>query len=220
MKYIILRIAGPLMSFGHEDSWNVRGTNHFPTKSAVIGMISASMGLYRSEEDAIRKLSENVAFSVRQDSAPSLIRDFHTILNTVKADGTPNTDPVISPRHYLSDAAFTGFLGVGNPVVNKQIKNALLNPKWPAFLGRKCCVPSQPLFQSDEWEAKNIHEACRSINPIGWNNEIAAKTYHCWTEEEVEGRSLSLRDNVLSFDKKLYERRTVNHFVYEHTGAL
>jgi len=45
----------------------------------------------------------------------------------------------------LQDACFTGFLET-DPLLAKEIQEALCNPKWVPFLGRKSCPPSKPIF--------------------------------------------------------------------------
>lgn len=50
MKYLVLRLESYLMSFGEGDYWDVRGTGAFPTKSAILGLLSACMGLDWADE--------------------------------------------------------------------------------------------------------------------------------------------------------------------------
>ncbi|HEO65907.1 MAG TPA: CRISPR-associated protein Cas5, partial [Spirochaetes bacterium] len=47
MNYIILRLEGPIQSWGEKSFWDERDTSSMPTKSAVIGMIAGCMGLSR-----------------------------------------------------------------------------------------------------------------------------------------------------------------------------
>jgi CRISPR system Cascade subunit CasD len=56
--------------------------------------------------------------------------------------GKPETD--VSTRYYLADASFLAALQ-GNIDV-EQLAEALQNPVWPYFLGRKACIPTQPIF--------------------------------------------------------------------------
>lgn len=148
---LLLRLEGPLQSWGERSRWDVRDTADRPTKSGVIGLLGAALG-YSRMDSRLRLLSECLRFGVRIDRPGQRIVDFQTITGVVpRADGKTKgreDDPytIISPRSYLQDASFLS--GLEGPMATlEQCKDALLRPKWPAFLGRKCCPPTTPLFQ-------------------------------------------------------------------------
>ena len=58
MKTILLKFAGPLQSWGTDSNFETRYTDLHPSKSAVIGMIAASMGYRRHEDTKIQRLNE------------------------------------------------------------------------------------------------------------------------------------------------------------------
>ena len=155
---LFLRLEGPLQSWGERSRWSVRDTATAPTKSAIIGLIACALG-YKSDEQ-IRPLSEKTQLGVRIDALGTQITDYHTIgggydyptLLTAqgKRKGTskaPHTE--ISPRAYLCDASFLAALQVrdkvDSPLIH-QMSEALQNPVWPIYLGRKACVPSRPVY--------------------------------------------------------------------------
>lgn len=43
MAILLLKIAAPLQSWGINSKFNIRRTNDFPTKSAIVGMIASAM---------------------------------------------------------------------------------------------------------------------------------------------------------------------------------
>lgn len=43
--YLLLWLEGPLQSWGHDSRFGRRETLHFPTKSGVLGMVCAALGL-------------------------------------------------------------------------------------------------------------------------------------------------------------------------------
>ena len=45
MATLLLRLAAPLQAWGAESKFETRRTLHYPTKSGVIGMLAASLGL-------------------------------------------------------------------------------------------------------------------------------------------------------------------------------
>lgn len=180
MKYLVLRLCAPLMSFGEGDYWDIRGTGVFPTKSAVVGMLAACMGWPREEWEKIASLSEGISVSVRQDNSFSILRDYHTILNTLKADGKPNENAVQSYRFYLMDAEFTVLVSPVSDELYREIKSALSDPVWPVFLGRKSCTPCAPVFWGEEIEYENAREALHNLPLL-----------HMTLEEKLSGQGLN-----------------------------
>ena len=61
MKYLVLRLSAPLMSFGEGDYWDIRGTSIFPTKSAIVGILASCFGYDRNETEKISFLIENIS---------------------------------------------------------------------------------------------------------------------------------------------------------------
>ena len=53
--------------------------------------------------------------------------------------------PVLTYRQYLADASFGVLLEGASPLL-KQIADALEDPIWGIWLGRKTCIPSTPVF--------------------------------------------------------------------------
>ena len=76
MKTIVMKFSGPLQSWGTGSNFETRHTDFYPSKSAVIGMISAGFGYRRDDDIAIRRLNE-LSFGVRIDQRGSLLRDYH-----------------------------------------------------------------------------------------------------------------------------------------------
>lgn len=73
------------------------------------------------------------------------LQDCHTVQNTRRASGAINNDCVLTYRQYLTDASF-GVLLEGDTVFPKQIADALANPVWGVWLGRKACIPAAPIL--------------------------------------------------------------------------
>ena len=156
---IFLRLEGPLQSWGERGRWSVRDTAPHPTKSGIIGLIACALG-YR-EDEQIRPLSQKNRLGIRVDAPGTLITDYHTIGGgydhpaLLTAQGKPKKTPAgephteLSNRDYLCEASFLAVLQIRNPADGELIErmaHALQNPVWPLFLGRKACLPSQPIF--------------------------------------------------------------------------
>jgi len=145
---LLFRLEGVLQSWGEHSKWDYRDTADFPSKSGVVGLLGCALGL---ERDDIRlgEISKSLSMIVRADRIGELITDFHTITAEVlySASGKPraNGNTVISHRSYIQDASF--LVGLTGPKkLLEELSDALLNPKWTIYLGRKSCVPSVPII--------------------------------------------------------------------------
>lgn len=142
---LLLRLEGPMQSWGYRSRFDYRDTALEPTRSGVIGLICAAMGIARGED--ISRFDE-IRMGVRVDKQGRPERDYHTALNVIKADGT-GTDNVQSHRDYLADSIFTVGLESDNLNLLSAIEAALNNPQWFLFLGRKSfCLSEHPLSAS------------------------------------------------------------------------
>jgi len=149
MGTLLLRLAAPLQAWGTESKFESRRTQREPSKSGVIGMLAAALGLRRDAD-----LSELTAlrFGVRVDREGKVIRDFHTAqaVKAVKAakkdkNEEPEKIGYVTSRYYLSDAVFLVGLESEDHALLKKIETALRTPCFPLFLGRRSCPPTLPL---------------------------------------------------------------------------
>lgn len=145
MHTLLIRLTAPLQSWGVESRFTVRDTGREPSKSGVVGLIAAAMG--RARSDPIRDLAA-LRMGVRVDREGTLEVDFHSALNVLKAGGGIK-DTEISRRYYLADACFLVGLEGDDLDLLETIQQALQNPVWPLFLGRKAFVPAQPVWLPD-----------------------------------------------------------------------
>ena len=77
MATLLLRLAAPLQSWGADSKFETRKTNREPTKSGVIGLLAAALGLRRDDAAGLARLN-SLHFAVRADREGSLLVDFHT----------------------------------------------------------------------------------------------------------------------------------------------
>ncbi len=143
---LLLRLEGPMQSWGYRSRFDYRDTALEPTRSGVIGLICAAMGIARGED--ISRF-EAIRMGVRVDREGRSERDYHTARDVIKADGTYNPEKpadhtVVSHRDYLADASFTVGLESSNQELLNKIAKALQSPVWPLFLGRKAFPLSVP----------------------------------------------------------------------------
>ncbi|MBI3978201.1 MAG: type I-E CRISPR-associated protein Cas5/CasD [Chloroflexi bacterium] len=154
MSTLLLRLAGPLQSWGTQSRFRVRDTGLEPSKSGVIGLLCAALG--RPRHAAVDDLAA-LRMGVRVDREGVLSVDYHTAGGThgvgqsygVAIVGGKNTRPSESWRYYLAGADFlVGF--EGDRDLLQRLDRALREPVWPLFLGRKAFVPGEPVRLPDE----------------------------------------------------------------------
>lgn len=129
MATLLLRLAAPLQSWGVDSKFETRTTKRQPSKSAIIGLLSAAMGCPRTSE-----LKEFclLRMGVRVDHQGQLLIDFQT----AKSRKTS----YVTYRHYLCDAVFLVGLE-GELAFLKTLDEAVRNPVYPLCLGRRSCPP-------------------------------------------------------------------------------
>lgn len=154
-RVLVLRLAGPLQSWGGQSQFNRRDTLTEPTKSGVLGLLAAACGVRR--QDPIEDLL-GLSFGVRTDRPGTLLRDYHTVSSL---DGSPlpsaqvnskgvqtRTSPAknthVTTRFYLQDAVFVAAVAGPEPLLD-TLAVAVRRPAFPLALGRRSCPPAQPL---------------------------------------------------------------------------
>lgn len=154
MTGLLLRLAGPMQSWGDHSTFSVRDTGTVPTRSAMIGIIAAAQGRHRGEP--LGDLAP-VQFTVRVDRPGTVMSDFHTVgggappeRTVPTAEGkrrTAGAGTIVSRRFYLADAVFTVAVTGPDDLVG-QIHTALNNPVWGPYLGRRSCPVAHPFLVS------------------------------------------------------------------------
>ncbi|AGG06996.1 MULTISPECIES: type I-E CRISPR-associated protein Cas5/CasD [Dehalococcoides] len=141
---LLMRLEGPMQSWGYRSRFDCRDTALEPTRSGVIGLICAAMGIARDEDIA---RFDGIRMGVRVDRDGKVEQDYHTALDVIKADGS-GKDTVVSYRDYLTDASFTVGLESSDRNLLEKIAKALVSPQWVLFLGRKAFpLTKPPIFE-------------------------------------------------------------------------
>lgn len=168
--YLALWLDGPLQSWGSASRFQRRTTGMNPTKSGVLGLICAAMGLAKgsAEEDgllpdlaALKMITIAIPRSVERRAGPLPARrleDYHTVLDTRRASGVMNKDAVVTRREYLLDSRF-GVILVGDRELLDKVAAALQDPRWGVWLGRKSCIPAELMHRgvfSTKAEAQRV----------------------------------------------------------------
>jgi CRISPR system Cascade subunit CasD len=161
---LLLRLAGPLQSWGEHSHFNERDTAGFPTRSGILGLLACALG--RGRHASVADLAR-LSLTVRIDRPGVVLSDLHTVGGGLPARETVttaegkkragDTGTLLTHRFYLADAAFTAAVTIPTVAPNgataaeltdllDQCARALRSPRWPLFLGRRACPPEGPLL--------------------------------------------------------------------------
>ena len=203
-QLLVLRLDGPLQSWGENAKWDFRDSSTMPTKSGIVGLLGCAMGEERGSQ-VLLELARSITVAVRADRPGVKFVDFQTVQgNPLKtADGGKRSNnTILSPHAYLQDACFTVFIET-TAEWQKRIISALEDPRWCMYLGRKNCVPSSPIL-ADRMEAADLMEALKEYPAA----ERAGKTmiYEC---EHLDSMAASIQrpDDLIGTKRQFQLRR-------------
>ncbi len=182
---LLIRLAAPMQSWGTQSRFTVRDTGLEPSKSAVVGLLCAALGMGRDEPlDELATLR----MGVRVD-APGVVKmDYQTAGGGTLPGGRSygvrlSTDrpgrTELSNRYYLADADFLVGLESSDIPLLRRLDDALEKPKWQLYLGRKAFVPGVPV---------RIAGGFREGEPL----EVALTSYP-WPRTDLDAPSPTLR---------------------------
>ncbi len=154
---LVFRFTGPLQAWGEYVIGDVRSTADFPTKSGVVGLISCAMGL-RREDPLIAELSKAIEVAFRADRKGRIVSDFHTITESMQANGQRRESSILAPLKFIEDGCFTVFVSAEEEWL-ERIDAAMKRPVWRVYLGRVSCPPAEPVYRGRTSEYKDMLDA-------------------------------------------------------------
>lgn len=239
MKTLLLRLAGPMQSWGVDSRFGQRETRLEPSKSGVVGLLCAALGKPKNdpakpeEEDLLEcpSLSRlaGLRMGVRVDRPGVMLKDYHTAggaywhgakdkknlgcYGVATADGGLTT--VLSHRFYLADAVF--LIGLQSWDQRDEEILALLHqmlrkPVWQLCLGRKAFVPSEPVWicKNDLYELP-LEEALQTHRwLVGGNEKLPEEGLRLQVDAAPDDTEAVARmDFPISFKKRQFSTRYV-----------
>ena len=143
-----------------------------PSKSAVLGVLAAALGIRCNDEAQQQALSAHYAMAVRVDATGELLRDYHTAQVPPSRRGvryytrrdelrSDKLNTILSQRDYRMDASYSIAIWSRNgepPWSMAEMSSALLRPRFTLYLGRKSCPLALPL-QPRLTEAETLRAA-------------------------------------------------------------
>ncbi len=183
MQVLILRFDAPLMSFGSVVVDHKNGTDAFPYRAMLTGLCANALGLVRANAEGHERLQHRLRYAARLDRKGTLLIDFHTVSFDARGPmasdlgwttrgeleerkgGDASEGTHIRERHYWADSLVTVAITLDPsdeaPTIN-TLEQALGSPARPLFLGRKCCLPSEPVLVQ-RMEAASLCGALESV---------------------------------------------------------
>ncbi len=226
--YLLLWLEAPLQSWGHDSKFGRRDSLDFPTKSGVLGLLCCARGAGGKQVEWLARWAKRdmrvhayVSVNKQGEALPRhpLMRDFQMVgsgynekdpwqclLIPKKADGKKAVGggAKLTYRYYLQDMAFAIALQ-GPEEELLELQDALKNPVWDLYLGRKSCVPTEFIDQGIHADAEQARD--RSGHLAATKNRSLTFTV---LQGEFEGEVLTLSDVPLQFgEHKLYRDRRV-----------
>ena len=190
MRFLVFRLYAPLCSFGDVAVGELRPSLSAPTRSMILGLLSACLGIPRHDEVGQAEIERSIGVATRTDAPGALLVDFHTaqapgelgIRTFIKREGRPmetrreeleasvdkdgnrrRPDTQISQRQYRVDAAFAVCVWLRVDDVRYSIETLadhLRCPVYTPFAGRKSAVIGLP-FEPTLIEASDPVSALR-----------------------------------------------------------
>lgn len=237
MKHLALYLRAPLQSWGASSKFGDRGTIDAPTRSGLLGLIAAACGIDKNDEARdsewlarATKLSLTV-FAFRRGDR---MTDYHTVgarydkddpwerrMIPVTAEGKPRgTD--LTNRDYLMDSVF-GVALSGDDALVGEMAEGLANPVWGVWLGRKNCIPTEPIlvgvFDSDDAARKALDARLRASlerggGKVAGKHEDEAVKFDL-VEADANEAEETLLDVPVSFNRREYHARRIRREIHE-----
>ena len=189
-EHLVFILCGPMGAFGTYAGQERRGSDIVPSRSAILGLLGAALGIERTDSDRQAELL-NYRVGVRPLTESLPLRDYHTV-QTIPSkikhpdsrraafeelEHVPNT--IITLRDYRTDVAFAVVVWCENgrwPL--RKLAMALRRPMFVLYLGRKSCplaAPMNPVLI----DAPHPVAALTSVSPPSWLRRTSPGAVTC-----------------------------------------
>ncbi len=162
MPFLVFQLQANLAAWGDVAVGEFRGSRDQPGASALVGLLGAALGVRREDEAAHAALRDGYCFAVGLVSAGQLLRDYHTaqVPGRTSLKSRPHRtrrdelnlprhelNTILSSRDYRQNAAWAVAVQAlpDAPHSLDALAEALREPRFVLYLGRKCCPPTAPL---------------------------------------------------------------------------
>jgi CRISPR system Cascade subunit CasD len=199
-----------MQSWGTTSRFDHRDTGKEPSKSGVLGLLSAALGIDRENWSDLEPLT-HLLMGVRHDRPGVPKRDYQTAQNIISADRSKIHNTAVSTRDYLADASFLVGIEGDDRTFLERAHVALRNPVWPLALGRKSYVPSESI-----WIEKGVQDVPLRDSLTLWPWIASLRKWEEFPEKLLISFESEDHSGVLKMDQPLSsfaERRFGARFV-------
>ncbi|RMW99549.1 type I-E CRISPR-associated protein Cas5/CasD [Allofranklinella schreckenbergeri] len=169
--YLLIRLYGALASWGEIAVGELRHSAVQPSRSALLGLLGAALGIERRDDATQTALAQGYRFGIQLLASGSPLRDYHTIQmgeprrkerfrsrrQSLAAD---KVGTLLSQREYRCDSIATIAIEAlpQAPHSLAELAQALRQPRFVLYLGRKSCPLALPMLPQLV-QAEHLHAA-------------------------------------------------------------
>ena len=158
-EYLVFRLYGPMASWGELAVGEQRVSADHPSRSALLGLLGAALGVRRDDEAGQQALGRGYRFGVKLIAAGMPLRDYHTVqwpdipkkfayrTRRQEMRDKAKLNTILTSREYRSDSlsVVAVVAAPDAPHGLAALADALRYPVFMPYLGRKSCPLALPL---------------------------------------------------------------------------
>ncbi len=208
--YLLFRLYGPMVSWGDTAVGEFRPSHGHPTRTTVLGLLAAALGIRRNEEEKLLELDKGYRIAFRLDAPGEVLRDYHTtqvppeqhkVVHYTRRDeiNSSRLHTILSQRDYRTDSAVSVSLSLSDNTSFSlsHCHTALMQPVLPLYLGRKSCPLAFPLepeiiqaaslksaFDTYSGTLERIAEVTKPLKSFGKGIQPPELHRYYWQEDE------------------------------------
>lgn len=230
-EYLTFSLYGMMASWGEIAVGEFRPTADHPTRSAVLGLLAAALGMRRDEEERLAALTRAYNVAIRVEAPGVLLRDYHTtqVPSAAKKGGRYLTrkdelaappevlNTILSTRDYRCDAVYRVYIWCRNtapPHSLMTLAEHLRHPVFTLYLGRKSCPLALPIHPEVR-AASNLLAALsaergveqRFLQRVPGNRDSNVRAYWDCTEGMQAAGTFARNDENLNRRRWQFGRR-------------
>jgi CRISPR system Cascade subunit CasD len=233
--FLLWTLYAPLASFGDVAVGGTRPSFSYPTKSSIVGMLAAALGLRREQSSAIEELAGSLGYAVRVERGGERFEDFHTVQTPKQKILNDNTwiatrkdalhpihksndgvATILSTREYVQNGIYSVCVWLKEetaPYSLESLANALQSPVFTLYLGRKSCPLALPL-KPFHCETLTLTDAMRQYNEKAHPLAIIHREYGAEKKSLIAKCWDVLQKKPSIFDDFSPDNSPQQHYVY------
>lgn len=227
--YLLFQLYAPLVSWGEQAVGEERPSADHPSRSALLGLLAAALGIERENDQQHQLLANLCRFGSKQYATGLSMRDFHTsqvppankkiqYLTRREELQATKLNTILSFRSYQQDSLHIVALWLAPQTITtasftmKQLQQALITPHYHLYLGRKSC-PLAIALQPKIICTKTLKNALDSypvddhLMKVLVNKKIGSRYYWESPKGETDHSGLQYTYRVPRYDQPISRQR-------------